>query len=599
MDSSAVVGSCVPGTNSTRFKEAVLRRINWFRAMAGVPAAVAFDPTFSAKSQKAALMMSVNDSLSHYPPSSWTCYTADGYEAAHNSNLGLGTAGPDVITGYIGDAGLNNAAVGHRRWLLYPQTQLMGTGDVPAQGGHYEANSTWVFDGNFGGPRPAVRDGFVSWPPPGFTPYQAVFGRWSFSYPDADFQSARVFMRSNGVPIPVALETVALGRGENTLVWIPAGLPSDGSTEWPRPATNAVYSITISNVVGASASVYNYTVTVFDPAVAGPDHRPPTVSGTNQPAIGQSNLYSFSAVSNASAYQWRQAARRAASFFDGAENPLTNFVVAADTNLYAVRVPSPVASGTRAFHLAHCARAPQILTLARTFYARTNSALTFRSRLGIATDQEYARVQLSTDDGVRWSEIYFQAGDNLDEGSFTLRTVSLAGQAGKILRLRFNFDVANSWYPTADNYYGWYFDNITVTNVDEILSQTTAATKGTNFHFIPGAAGGYNLDVRALLYGEFPLDWGPVKEVTAVTAAAPVSVSQRILPLSGNQVRIDFTLQSGTPPLFRLLRSDSVTGPWVNDSNAVLTTNTPGASWRFTATPGGAVRRFYRVSTNP
>src|SRR5688572_11895520 len=38
MNSTADVATCTPGTNSTAFKEAVLRRINWFRAMGGIPA---------------------------------------------------------------------------------------------------------------------------------------------------------------------------------------------------------------------------------------------------------------------------------------------------------------------------------------------------------------------------------------------------------------------------------------------------------------------------------------------------------------------------------------------------------------------------------
>lgn len=37
-------------------------------------------------------MMSANNALSHTPPSTWTSYTANGAEAAGNSNIALGTA---------------------------------------------------------------------------------------------------------------------------------------------------------------------------------------------------------------------------------------------------------------------------------------------------------------------------------------------------------------------------------------------------------------------------------------------------------------------------------------------------------------------------
>src|SRR6185312_8522029 len=118
--------------------------------------------------------------------------TSAGASAAANSNLALGSFGPDSITGYINDFGANNTEAGHRRWLLYPQTQTMGTGDIPAGNGFTNANATWVLDGNYGTARPATRDGFVAWPPPGYVPYPVVFARWSFAYPNADFSTATV-----------------------------------------------------------------------------------------------------------------------------------------------------------------------------------------------------------------------------------------------------------------------------------------------------------------------------------------------------------------------------------------------------------------------
>src|SRR5207249_3761253 len=221
----------------------VALRINYYRAMAGVPAGIVFNSTFNTKDQAAALIMSANNSLSHTPPMSWTCYSADGYEAAGQSNIAIGNAGPDAISAYIEDFGGNNAVVGHRRWILYPQTQLMGTGDVPETGSNYDGNAVWVQDGHYFDTRPATRDDFVSWPPPGFVPYPVVFARWSFSYPDADFSSATASVTSNGVPLSVAREAVTNGFGENTLVWVPAGLDPNNLTSFSRPASDTVYHV--------------------------------------------------------------------------------------------------------------------------------------------------------------------------------------------------------------------------------------------------------------------------------------------------------------------------------------------------------------------
>ena len=64
------------------FQDATALRVNYFRAMAGVSAAVTFSDALGAKAQQAALMMSANNSLSHFPPTTWLDYTQAGAEAA-------------------------------------------------------------------------------------------------------------------------------------------------------------------------------------------------------------------------------------------------------------------------------------------------------------------------------------------------------------------------------------------------------------------------------------------------------------------------------------------------------------------------------------
>ena len=95
INSTADQSSCFAGTNSTAFAEVTLRRINWFRAMAGIPAAVTFDSGESAKDQQAAVIMSANDQLQHTGVRpTWSCFTSDGTNAAANSNLALGIRRP-------------------------------------------------------------------------------------------------------------------------------------------------------------------------------------------------------------------------------------------------------------------------------------------------------------------------------------------------------------------------------------------------------------------------------------------------------------------------------------------------------------------------
>jgi uncharacterized protein YkwD len=256
--------SCDPGSTDPDFRRAVLRRINYFRAMAGVPAEISFSDESNRKAQAAALMMSVNRQLSHNPPTSWKCYSTDGADGAGSSNLYLGVYSWNAITGYMKDPGSGNSAAGHRRWILYPQTQVMGTGDIPNTDNFPASNALRVFDSHMWEQRPPTREEFVAWPPPGFVPYQVVFPRWSFSYANADFSGATVTMQSNGSDLPVNMATVNDGYGENTLVWIPLDL-NDGD-DWPLPSVDTTYTVNLHGVMLNSQSRdFSYDVIVFNP----------------------------------------------------------------------------------------------------------------------------------------------------------------------------------------------------------------------------------------------------------------------------------------------------------------------------------------------
>ncbi|MEZ5354595.1 MAG: BACON domain-containing carbohydrate-binding protein, partial [Bryobacteraceae bacterium] len=270
---TGTLNGCVAGTTTAAYQGAVLQRINWFRGMAGVPAGVSFDEGLGAKDAEAALIMSANRSLNHYPPTDWTCYSAAGYDGASHSNICIWYGSfddPGCVELYIRDHGVNNEVVGHRRWLLYPQTEVMATGDVfqSSFGGqsHPTGNAIWVIPAS-NPPRPATRDDFVAWPPKGYVPYQVVPPRWSISYPAANFASATVTMTRAGSSIPVALAPVENGYGENTLVWVANNLNADDfQSNWARPVGDETVHVTVSGAtVSGSPRTFEYDVIIFDP----------------------------------------------------------------------------------------------------------------------------------------------------------------------------------------------------------------------------------------------------------------------------------------------------------------------------------------------
>lgn len=201
--------TCNPGDSSGTLALATVRRVNFYRAMAGVPTGVTLNDRYSEKAQHAALAMSATGRLSHTPDDSFACLSEDAAEAAANSNLYLGRTGPRAIDGYIEDPGERNRDVGHRNTILHPPTTEIGVGHVAGSRTAYPSNALWVFDDGVFDDSPAMRepDGFVAWPPRGYVPNELVYPRWSFGLADADFENAVVTMTSGDEEI--SLEVVA------------------------------------------------------------------------------------------------------------------------------------------------------------------------------------------------------------------------------------------------------------------------------------------------------------------------------------------------------------------------------------------------------
>jgi hypothetical protein len=195
-------------------------------------------------------MMLANNSLSHHPPASWSCYSADGASAAGNSNLALGADATDAIDMYIQDPGSSNLDAGHRRWILYSRAGVMGAGSTSA------SQALWIL----GGTRtPDTLPEFIAWPPKGYVPAPLVYNRWSFAIPSADFSTATVQMTDGSgasVSCNIISNHVTL-YGDNTIVWEPAGIRTN-------TATDEVYHVTVGSVlVSGIAKNFSYDVTII------------------------------------------------------------------------------------------------------------------------------------------------------------------------------------------------------------------------------------------------------------------------------------------------------------------------------------------------
>lgn len=260
------VAECRPGALAAAYRSALVKRINYFRAMAGLPGNLVENEGASVEAQAAALLMEANLQLNHNPPSTWKCYSTLGASGASKSNLCLGCASSPplwMVDGFMIDPGENNKEVGHRRWLLYSRLAQVGVGETA------EAGAIHVSAGFSSTVPPSALNG-IAWPNRGYVPRQ-LFNprdRWSYSCTDGNFGGAIVEMRdSQGRPIAVTIESRTDRYGDNAIVWrvdLAASPPDTWDPGSASPAAETKVTVTINGILGCGTSAsHTYSTTIF------------------------------------------------------------------------------------------------------------------------------------------------------------------------------------------------------------------------------------------------------------------------------------------------------------------------------------------------
>lgn len=156
---SGSVENCDAGDLSSPGRENALKLVNLYRFLVDMPE-VEMDPVRNQRAQECALLQSANG-LSHDPPTSWKCYTQVGADAAGVSSISSGR-GVLSIDLYMTDGEFNADTMGHRRWIFANSLGPVGFGSATSSC-FYQADGTGD-----------ARKPFVSWPPPGPVPLQAL-----------------------------------------------------------------------------------------------------------------------------------------------------------------------------------------------------------------------------------------------------------------------------------------------------------------------------------------------------------------------------------------------------------------------------------------
>ena len=281
---------CVPGTISSAFQDWSITRINFLRAMAGVPGNTTLDSSLNAQEQAAALIQAATGTLNHSPAPTDACYTSAGATGSGQSNLAGGVT--DAIPLFMDDGG--NTSVGHRRWILHSAKNSFGLGVIPDGLNFPPFTALYVFQS---GSAVSVPSG-IPWPPRGYVPLQIFPDQytstqlWSFGLPNADFSAATVAVTLNGSPLTVTQQALQPGYGDNTLVWqMPTHTTVAGDT----------YNVSISNVGGVSPTSYSYQVIAFDPAnppVASADLSLTESASPNPAVAGKDVVFTMTVTNN-------------------------------------------------------------------------------------------------------------------------------------------------------------------------------------------------------------------------------------------------------------------------------------------------------------
>jgi|LNFM01.1.fsa_nt_gb hypothetical protein len=234
---------CAAGTLAGTTESSALRILNGYRWLVGVDP-VTIDNALEAQQQACAVMMTVNNMLSHGPPMSWTCYSAAGAAAAGSSNLALGTGAFGSVGLYINERGSD---LGHRRWCLFHH---LGPTHFGATN---RASCMQVFRRNTAASTP----NFVAYPNPGPAPIETFSsGVWHVQEARYRFSASGTVTITNvatGANMPVTMNPVAGSYGGGVAIaWRPNGWTAAVGTTYRvdvRPTTGMAFSYTTTPVM--------------------------------------------------------------------------------------------------------------------------------------------------------------------------------------------------------------------------------------------------------------------------------------------------------------------------------------------------------------
>lgn len=528
------------GKTSAAFTADVERRLNYFRAMCGVPAnavlngpskvvlepADAFRPSPATRkvsaAQAAALMLirSYNPStgsapgMTHDPRRPLVGWSPAAWNAAAKGNLAFGVYGPGAVTEYMieelssGRIVSNwNTNVGHRRWNLFPPATRYASGDQPGESALRPPTNVFYVMQRPGELAKTAGVGFVAYPSAGYFPAPINSRYWSLSRAGADFSRAKVRVTdSRGGSIPVTNLKRGGNFGDPALVWQVGGAAASRSVY-----ADTRFQVAVTGIRGAGIpSSHRYRVTLIHPDRVASNL---LMKGPATAAPGSSRVYRFVPPAGAEALEVTSFRRLPASWVEDAERVSQGRVIDRTSPVYPLRAAIASFPGFGQLSGAHSFRLTfptvydllargvpeQSFEIDRLIVPKQGARLSFMYRRGFMTRGSMLVAEFSADEGVSWRRLgppIRGVSDTRIDLAASTADFSIPRNSRPV-RIRFRYYTSprvpiytHDAAPTSPT--GIFIDDIKVANCDWLAPRKTTRLPGKakSFTFNSATAGG-------------------------------------------------------------------------------------------------------------
>ncbi|MGB6222912.1 hypothetical protein [Haloferula sp.] len=571
------------GQISSEFVTDVERRINFVRALCGVPANISMNTgatvvieagdlyspaastTKAAAVQRSALMAALgttSSAISHDPASSLAGWTPAAWNGHNKSAISKGFYGPGAVDAYFREDVLGisnwNYEAGHRRWLLAVPVTDMATGDTP---GEFNSSTLKIVQpSNLIYVKPKSEElssaapRFVSYPGSGFFPVELNTPFWSLSHGGADFSAATVTMTDgSGTPVPTQIVSTRTGFAENAIVWrVPEEVRALSAP------SDRTYHITVSSIGGGVSSSYSWSVTLMDPNRL---TDPLDLDGPSRPLATVNTPYSLPSVPGSDSMETGFFLREPATWIEAAEDGTDSMVIDRTSPSFELRArvlqsapgypDNYFTEGSKAFRLTFAtAYDPRLNSISdesfeidREIIAGSDASVEFQFRRGYMSPTTALACERSMDGGLTWATLgspITGVGNGQADSAFSLRSIPIPSSE-EPFRIRFRLYRTN----TAAGFYdderypkyatGAFIDEFRLEGCDWLRPAgvvESSATEsfvdfGSSTTSIPIVTGQeWHLRSRPVMAGRrFP--WGPAKIVEPV---GPLGLSGTLEP---------------------------------------------------------------------